>query len=269
MLDKITPEATSLDMASESSSKKIIDLEVQGLVKSFAKDQLPILDGIDLNIAHGEAVSLLGANGTGKSTLLRCCMGLIPFEKGEVKIFGKSMTQSSAKDVRKLRTHCGFVFQKHNLVPRLSALSNVIHGSQGWEKGMRTWYQAIAKPYIREFAMHCLEQVNMADFAKRRVDQLTGGQSQRVAIARALMQKPKMVIADEPVASLDPSSGEEVMDLFISLLKENDITLLFSSHHIEHALTYSSRVIGLRHGQIELDSPANQLQKQDLLGFYD
>ena len=258
-VESSTPEQTSL--------KK--DLSVNDLVKSFAKEQTPVLNGVSFSVANGESVALIGANGTGKSTLLRCCIGLLTVDSGDISILGNSIVGTSDKDLRATRSRCAFIFQKHNLVPRLSALSNVIHGCQAWESGIRTWHQVIAKTSIREYAMYCLEQVGLAHIAHKRVDQLSGGQSQRVAIARALMQKPVMMIADEPVASLDPNAGEEVMALFIRLIREEGITLVFSSHHIHHALNYADRVVGLRNGIVDLDAPAQTLEPSQLRGFYE
>ncbi|MEO0443203.1 MAG: ATP-binding cassette domain-containing protein [Pseudomonadota bacterium] len=245
------------------------ELLVSNIAKTYKGSDKPILNGASFAVAHGEAVALMGANGAGKSTLMRCCMGLVPFDQGTVSVLKQSINDLSPKALRQLRAKCGFVFQKHNLVPRLSALSNVIHGCQSREQGMRTWHQAIAKNAIRQQAMHYLDMVGLADYALRRVDQLSGGQSQRVAIARTLMQKPILVFADEPVASLDPNAGEDVMALFVSLIKEHNLTLLFSSHHISHALTYSDRVIGLHSGQVVLDQAVHRLNEDKLRGLYE
>lgn len=260
---------SSADLSALDSDSFKKDLSVNKLVKSFSKEQAPILNGVSFSVSHGESLALIGANGTGKSTLLRCCIGLLPITSGDISILGKSIVGASENQLRSTRSRCGFIFQKHNLIPRLSALSNVIHGSQAWEPGIRTWHQAIAKASIREYAMHCLDQVGLAHIAQKRVDQLSGGQSQRVAIARALMQKPVMMIADEPVASLDPNAGEEVMELFINLIKEEGITLIFSSHHIHHALDYADRIIGLRDGSVDLDAPAQSLAASELRSFYE
>jgi phosphonate transport system ATP-binding protein len=150
----------------------------------------------------------------------------------------------------------GFVFQRHNLVPRLSALTNVLHGSQSRVRGPCAWFQGLAPRALREEAMRCLELVGLAHVAGQRADRLSGGQSQRVAIARMLMQRPEFVVADEPVASLDPAAGEEVMRLLVRLLRERDLTLIFISHDLRHAVEFADRVIGLRGGRIELDGPA-------------
>jgi phosphonate transport system ATP-binding protein len=227
-------------------------LEVRGLVKRFGSGA-PILDGVDLVVPHGQSLALLGSNGAGKSTLLRCCLRLVEPEGGEVRVLGEDVRRLRRPALRRLRS---LVFQRHNLVPRLSALTNVLHGAQSRVRGPRAWFQGLAPRALREEAMRCLELVGLAHMARQRADRLSGGQSQRVAIARMLMQRPEFVIADEPVASLDPAAGEEVMRLLVRLLRERDLTLLFISHDLRHAVEFSDRVIGLRGGRIELDGPA-------------
>jgi len=244
------------------------DLVVRGLAKSFAANK-QVLRDVNLEIRKGEAVALIGANGTGKSTLMRCCLGLVTADAGTIRLLDTDITGLGGKQMRDIRAASGFVFQRHNLVPRLSALSNVVHGGQAWGRGPRLWHQAVAPKAVRDEAMHCLDRVGLAHLAVQRVDQLSGGQSQRVAIARALMQRPKIIFADEPVASLDPSAGEEVMALFIDLIKSEGLTLFYSSHNLHHAITYSDRVIGLRDGAIALDASASGLDAGALRGLYD
>jgi phosphonate transport system ATP-binding protein len=242
-----------------------LDLAVRGLSKRFGIGA-PVLQDVTLAVARGEAVSLIGANGAGKSTLLRTCLRLIEPDAGSVELLGRDVTALAPAALRRLRAEVGVVFQRHNLVPRLSVLSNVVHGAQAREAGPRTWFQALAPQPIRAEAMHCLELVGLADLARRRADTLSGGESQRAAIARALMQRPRLMLADEPVASLDPSAGEEVMGLFVDLLRRRRMTLLFTSHNLRHALEYADRVVGLRGGRVELDAPASG---QDLAGLRD
>ena len=164
------------------------------------------------------------------------------------------------RELRGIRTRIGFVFQKHNLVGRLSALTNVVHGAQARDLGARAWLQSLAPQAIRQQALDCLERVGLAAMAGQRADQLSGGQSQRVAIARALMQQPEIVLADEPAASLDPQAGDEVMQLFASLMREEAKTVVFTSHNLSHALSFADRVIAIGGGKIVLDSPSSQPQ---------
>lgn len=253
--------------ASPSVHVEAIDLRVSGLTKSFMKDQ-PVVDRLDFFVKQREAVALIGANGAGKSTALRSALRLIEPDAGEVQLFETPLMEASAQTLRRVRADVGFVFQKHNLVPRVSALTNVVHGHLGRQGGIRGWSQAFAPNPVREQALACLDRVGLADHATKRADQLSGGQSQRVAIARALIAKPKMIVADEPVASLDPIAGEEVMALFAELVREEGITLLFTSHNVDHALAFSDRVLALKAGELVLDAPSRDLQADALRVHY-
>ncbi|MFN4128952.1 MAG: ATP-binding cassette domain-containing protein [Paracoccaceae bacterium] len=176
-----------------------------------------MFSGLEFSIGQGECVARVGANGTGKSTLLRCCLGLIAPDAGHVSLLGETLTDLGGTARRALRARTGLVGQKHNLVPRLSVLSKVIHGRLGRHSGPRYWMQGLAPAEARAAAMAALTKVGLVDLALRRADQLSGGQSQRVAIARALVGNPRFLVADEPCASLDPQAGEEVMALFMQL----------------------------------------------------
>ena len=243
------------------------ELRVRGLRKSF-KDAT-VLTGVDLTLDQGGTVALLGSNGSGKSTLMRCCLRLIEPDAGEVAFFGETITGRPGHAVRKIRARIGFVFQKHFLVPRLSALTNVLHGVQSRSAGPRTWLQALARQADREEALHCLDRVGLADLAGKRVDQLSGGQSQRVAIARALMQRPRLLMADEPAASLDPQAAEDVMGLFQRLARDEGLTLIYTTHNLDHALAYSERVIVLRQGRVVHEGLSGDQHAQSLRRFYE
>ena len=250
--------------ATESRAK--IDLRVAGLAKSFGA--VPVLRGVSFDVRQRQAVALLGANGAGKSTLLRCCVRLIEADEGEIEVLGRSVRGLAARPLRRLRGEVGFVFQRHNLVPRLNALSNVGHGRLGRGHLPPPWFQVMAPTSVRAAAMEKLAEVGLAHLAFQRADRLSGGQSQRVAIARALIQEPRLILADEPVASLDPNAGEEVMELFVRLVRDRGATFLFSSHHLEHALRYADRVIALDRGKIVLDEASADLTTRDLRRLY-
>lgn len=241
-------------------------LVVSGLTKSFGDRQ--ILAGVDLVVAPGEVVALIGANGTGKSTLLRCLIRLVEPSGGSIHALGLDVTRLDRKGLAKFRSRAGFVFQKHNLVPRLSALTNVVHGVQSRMAGPRTWLQSLSPAAVRDEAMACLEAVDLAQVCHQRADSLSGGQSQRVAIARMLMQRPELVLADEPDASLDPRAGEEVMGLLYRLAKNNNLALVLISHHIEHAINFSDRIVGLARGGVALDSPSGSADPAVLRDFF-
>jgi phosphonate transport system ATP-binding protein len=258
------PERTAPPAAPPPTSALLVD----GLRKSF-DGKTSVVRDVSFSIPRGQAVALIGANGAGKSTLMRCCLRLIEPDAGFIALHGQRMTGLGPRALRRVRSSIGFIFQRHNLVPRLSVLTNVLHGVQARRSGPPAWFQALAERRVREEAMRCLEIVGLGALADRRVDQLSGGQSQRVAIARALMQRPRMMMADEPVASLDPSAGEEVMALFLELIRMEGLTLLFSSHNLEHAVKYSDRVLGLRRGRLELDEPSVMLDVASLRGLYE
>ncbi|MDP3887907.1 phosphonate ABC transporter ATP-binding protein [Hydrogenophaga sp.] len=244
------------------------DLWVRGLTKRFDA-ATPVLDGVAFQVKAGQRVALIGANGAGKSTLLRCCMHLIPPDGGEVRLFGTPLAGLDAQALRRLRAQVGFVFQKHNLVPRLSALSNVLHGALPRSPLAQAWFQGLAPAALRSEALACLDRVGLSHIALRRADRLSGGQSQRVAVARALMQRPRLIVADEPAASLDPVAGDEVMALFSGLVKDEGLTMVFTSHDLVHAVKYADRVIALQRGRIVLDALSHTVSVAELRSLYE
>jgi len=266
-------ETTSADSSAEAGSRGLkandCALQVKSLSLTFANG-LKIFDGIDFSVDDGERVAIIGRNGAGKSTLLRASLGMIPLSESEGEwLYGAPMHNISGRKRRQLLCQVGFIHQKHNLVPRATALTNVIHGAMvRYRPSARIWNHALAPDHLRDEAMELLERVGLADRALNRASALSGGQSQRVAIARALMQQPKLVIADEPVASLDPVAGEEIMDLFSRLVAEQKATLIFVSHHLAHAVRYADRILGVRDGRIDLDCTANAKSIEELGSIY-
>jgi phosphonate transport system ATP-binding protein len=254
--------------APAASAPAAPDLDVRGLRKRFAAARGAVLDGVGLAVRPGEAVALVGPNGAGKSTLLRCCLRLVEPDEGEVRLLGRDLRGVRGRALRRARAETGFVFQRHNLVGRLSVLSNVVHGAlaAGWSAFR--WTQALAPRAVRQRALECLARVGLSHLADRRADTLSGGESQRVAIARALVAGPRLVFADEPVASLDPGIGEEVMRLFADLIRRSGLTLLYTTHQVDHALRYSDRVVALRAGRVVLDAPSKDVGRGDLRAVY-
>ena len=240
---------------------------VRGLSKCFGAGPM-VMSGLDLDIHHGAKVAIIGANGTGKSTLIRILVRLVEPSAGDIVLLGEDVGKLGGPGLKRLRSRVGFVFQRHNLVTRLSSLTNVIHGVQSRMSGPRTWTQLLAPREVRAEAMHCLDRVGLADKAMARVDTLSGGQSQRVAVARMLMQRPELVIADEPDASLDPKSGEEVMETLAALASERKATLIFVSHRMEHAIRFSDRIVGLGGGRVALDKPSHTVSETELARFF-
>ncbi len=267
VIERLAAPARPLETGGAYLAVSPVDIEAQDVAKTFG--ETPVFSNVSFRLARGEAVALVGANGTGKSTLLRCLMGLIPASEGKVLLLGENASVAKGKALRALRTRIGLVSQKHNLVPRLPVLSNVVHGLLGRHPGVRHWNHTFAPIASRDAAMRALEKVGLAEFALRRADRLSGGQSQRVAIARAIVSNPEILIADEPCASLDPAAGEDVMDLFFKLAREEGVTVVFTSHNIDHALRYGDRVLGLADGRLKLDATAASLSPSDLRGLYD
>ncbi len=252
-------------MAGSTSVEPV--LAVAGLRKTFGDRE--ILSGLDFALPPGQSTALIGANGSGKSTLLRCLVRLVEPSSGRIEMLGQDVTALAPRALRRFRAQVGIVWQRHNLVPRLSALSNVVHGVQSRLSGPRAWFQSLAPAEVRAEAMACLSRVGLADRASARVDSLSGGQQQRVAIARMLMQRPVFILADEPDASLDPQTGQEVMELLLGLVRQDGLSLLVISHRLEHTLAYSDRILGLASGRIALDQSTAQATAQALRRFFD
>ena len=243
------------------------DLEVSGLALRY-RGGAAALEDVAFALRRGERVALIGPNGAGKTTLLMGALRLVEPERGVIRLFGARLDGLPRRRLRRARAGVGVVFQKHNLAPRLSALTNVLHGALGRSGGPGTWFQGLAPRALRDEALTCLDRVGLAEFAARRADRLSGGQSQRVAVARALMQRPRLMLADEPAASLDPQAGAEVMATLARLVEEEGASLLFTSHNIDHARRYADRVIALRGGRIVHDRPVDALGAADLEALY-
>lgn len=242
-------------------------VRLTGLSKRFP-DGTQALEDIHLTVHTGETVVLLGANGSGKSTLQKCLTRLVEPSAGSARVLGTEVTGASSGEITRLRRRIGVVHQKINLVRELSVLTNVIHGSLGRVGAPRNWFAATARSEQRDEAMAALERVGLADVAGRRAEQLSGGQQQRVAIARMLMQRPELVLADEPVAALDPRAGRAVMDMLWGIVEEEGITLVCTLHQLELARAYGDRVVALRHGRIEMDTRMSLVADAQLEGLY-
>ncbi len=230
---------------------------------------LHVLRALDLTIGSGEGVVLLGANGCGKSTLMKCLNGLEKPQSGTIAIDQQAVTTARGKQLRKIRQGVGVVFQQFNLVENLTVFQNVLYGAMGQRPGgLLTVWNSLAPAEFREKAMHCLSRVRMADKANHRCRDLSGGQQQRVAIARMLMQNPKVILADEPVASLDPKAGIEVMDLLWEVVQEHKMTVFCTLHQLELAQNYADRIVGMKAGRIILDSNRDRSDNESLAQLY-
>jgi phosphonate transport system ATP-binding protein len=244
-------------------------LTVRNASKSFGARRA--LDGVTLNVARGEMIALIGPSGSGKSTLLRSISGLQTIDAGEGRIeaFGQAVQENGriSRRVREIRIRIGFIFQQFNLVGRLSLFTNVALGSLGRISPLRGLL-GLWPPETQQAAMAALARVGVADYAGQRANTLSGGQQQRGAIARALVQKAKIILADEPVASLDPVSARRVMENLRALNREDGLTVVVTLHQVDYAMRYCDRVVALKAGRIVYDGPADGLEKPRLIDIY-
>lgn len=210
------------------------------------------LKNIDLTIKPGEFVVIVGLSGAGKSTLLRCINRLNEISSGEILIDGKAITAAGGRELREMRRSIGMIFQSFNLVKRSSVLRNVLAGRVGYHSTIRTILGLFPK-HDTKLAFEALQRVNMLEKAYIRADQLSGGQQQRVSIARALAQEARIILADEPVASLDPLTTRQVMDDLQRINRDLGITTVVNLHFIDLAREYATRIIGIRAGELVFD----------------
>lgn len=229
--------------------KKVLNIE--NLVKRYEDDTLA-LDGISLEVYEGEFIAIIGPSGAGKSTLLRCINRLIEPTEGKIEFFGTRIEKANKKELRKIRSRIGMIFQHYNLVPRLSVLENVLHGRLGYMNSLAGVFN-LYKEEDKKEAIEWLVRVGLEKEVFKRADELSGGQKQRVGVCRALLQKPKLILADEPIASLDPKSSSTVMNIIHKSCREMGISCLINLHQVEVAKQYSTRIIGIKNGKIVFD----------------
>lgn len=225
------------------------------------------LDDINLEIPSGEFLVIVGLSGAGKSTLLRAINRLHDVTTGSIEIDGEDITKARGKGLRLLRRNIAMIFQNFNLVKRASVARNVLAGRVGYYSTFRSTFGLFSKA-DREMAAQNLKRVNMIEKYYTRADELSGGQQQRVAIARAMMQAPKVVLADEPIASLDPKTTEMVMDDLKRLNQELGLTVIVNLHSVPLAMQYADRIIGLRAGKLVYDKPISEVTEADFTGIY-
>lgn len=247
-------------------------IDVTAVSKTY-RGTATVLTDVSLTIAKGEMVALIGASGSGKSTLIRTIAGLIRADAkpggGNVRLLGRPMQEGGrvSPSAAALRARVGVIFQQFNLVPRLSVLTNVCLGLLGQIPGWRGTLGAFTYAE-KQRAMAALARVGIAAQALKRGTELSGGQQQRAAIARTLVQGADILIADEPIASLDPSSARRVMDILAELNRKDNLTVLVSLHQVEYALTYCPRTIALRAGSVVYDGPSSALTPDFLNELY-
>jgi len=241
-------------------------LEFKNVSKVYNNVTQALID-VSFSVKEGEFVSIIGPSGSGKSTILRCINGLVAATQGEIVFDGQNVTQADKKTIRQIRKKTGMIFQHYNLVDRLSVIENVLHGRLGHKStisGSMGWYTEQEK----EKAFQIIDLLGLSEQCYKRCDELSGGQKQRVGIARSIMQNPKLILCDEPIASLDPSSSRVIMDHLSSINKTMKITCIFNLHQVDVALNYSERIIGLTKGQIIYDGFPKKLTKEKIYEIY-
>ncbi|QAY75015.1 phosphonate ABC transporter ATP-binding protein [Agromyces protaetiae] len=240
-------------------------VSVRDLAVAYGTGPL-VLDGVDLDLFPREMVALLGSSGSGKSTLMKSLTGFAPISSGSVRVAGYDLANLRRGQLRDVRASVGQVFQQFNLVGRLSVLTNVLTGALH-DAGPINLVGGFTSAH-RKRALELLDRVGIAHKAKDDARSLSGGQQQRVAIARALMQQPKLILADEPVASLDPKMSHQVLDLLRGIAREDGIPVLVSLHVMPLALEHSDRIIGLRHGEVLVSDSTERLDESALEPIY-
>ena len=239
-------------------------VEIKELRKTF-DNGTKALQGVNLSVNEGEFVVILGASGSGKTTLLRSINGLVDYEHGEIKFCNKIISPSTLPVLRK---QTGMVFQDFNLVNNLSSFNNVLTGLLDSSNTLMSMLYLFTKEQKKQ-ALSCLEMVGLLDKAYSRVDRLSGGQQQRVGIARAIIKNPTLLLADEPVASLDPKISDSIMTLLWNIKLQIGLTVICNLHQVDLALKYSDRIIGLSGGLIILDAKTNDVDEEYIRKIYD
>ncbi len=225
------------------------------------------LKGVSFEVAEGEFISVIGPSGSGKSTLLRAINRLISITGGTVWLDGQAVSAQRGTALRQLRRKVGMIFQNYNLVYSLSVLQNVLHGRLGYMGGLKGVFGLYSEADKQE-GLDLLKELGLEEFAYNRASDLSGGQKQRVGIARAIMQQPKLLLCDEPIASLDPSSAKTIMDLLKSMTQKRNIACIVNLHQLDVALKYSTRIIGLSKGEIVFDGRPEELDDATIERIY-
>ena len=241
-------------------------LEFQHVSKVY-NNTTKALDDLSFSVKEGEFLSIIGPSGAGKSTILRCINRLVDATDGKIINDGKDIMHINKRQLRNVRTKTGMIFQHYNLVDRLSVMENVLHGRLGQKStfsGMIGHYSESEK----EQAFAILEELGLAEQAYKRCDALSGGQKQRVGIARAIMQQPKLILCDEPIASLDPKASKTIMDHLAQINQSMQITCIVNLHQVDVAMKYSQRILGIAAGKLVFDGTPSELTQEKIHEIY-
>jgi phosphonate transport system ATP-binding protein len=241
-------------------------LEFRNVSKIYNNATKALTD-ISFSVDEGEFVSIIGPSGSGKSTILRCINRLVDATQGEIIFDGHDINKADKKEIRQVRKKTGMIFQHYNLVDRLSVIENALHGRLSHKRTL-TGAVGYYTEQEKETAFQILAKLGLTEQAYKRCDELSGGQKQRVGIARSLMQEPKLILCDEPIASLDPSASKVIMDHLSAINKNMNITCIFNLHQVDVAMKYSKRIVGITLGKIVYDGPPDQLSKEKIHEIY-
>lgn len=241
-------------------------LTITGLSKRYATGDLA-LNKVDLTVPAGQVMALIGPSGAGKSTLIRCVNRLVEPTAGSVVLDGQDITHVRGSRLRQARRQIGMIFQNHALVERLSVMENVLSGRLAYVGFWRSYFRLFPQSDVIQ-AINLLQRVGLETMLDKRGDALSGGQKQRVGIARALMQNPKLLLVDEPTASLDPKTSRQIMRLICELSREQNLAAVINIHDVLLAQQFADRIVGLRAGEVIFDGTPDQLTPETLTLIY-
>lgn len=256
-----------VDIATKEELKEMpVIMSVENLNKEYSKGK-SVLKDVNFEIKQGELLSIIGPSGAGKSTLLRSINRMIEPTSGKITFDKQNITNVKGRDLRNMRTNIGMIFQHYNLVDRLSVFENVMHGTLGYKNSLQGIFSLYTESE-KEEAIDIITELGIEDHIYKRCDELSGGQKQRVGIARALVQKPKIILCDEPIASLDPSSSRVIMEHLRKICSEKGITVIVNLHQVDVAKNYSDRIIGLNSGEIVFNGHPTEINKEVIQAVY-
>ncbi|MGD6774249.1 phosphonate ABC transporter ATP-binding protein [Sutcliffiella horikoshii] len=241
-------------------------LKIKNLQKTY-DNKTYALKGIDIELNKGEFVVVIGPSGAGKSTFIRCINRMIDPSEGEIVFDGVHMEKVKGKSLRQQRSDIGMIFQHYNLVGRVNVIKNVLHGRLGKMSFFKSALGLYGEEDKRE-AFKLLQKVGLEEHIYKRADSLSGGQMQRVGICRAIVQQPKLLLADEPIASLDPKSADIVMDQLKEITTERNLTCIVNLHQVDYAKKYASRIIGIKDGMVVFNGAPSKLNNQMIAHIY-
>ena len=241
-------------------------LELRQLEKRYPTGDLA-LKGVSLRVEAGEVLGLIGPSGAGKSTLIRCVNRLVQPSGGQIELEGQDLSVLGSAGLRRARRQIGMIFQEYALIERLTVMENLLSGRLGYTGFWASWFRRFEGDDIAQ-AYSLLDRVGLGGMENKRADALSGGQRQRVGIARALMQSPKLLLVDEPTASLDPKTSRQIMRLILELCQERGLAAIVNIHDVVLATEFLPRIVGLRAGSVVFDGPAADIDKTVLTNIY-